>query len=144
MTIVQPKLPRVKFFERTPGERYQPCNGTEGEYFHSMWCEECARDKVMNGEATQEQADADPSLYCQILNDSFINEGVAEWVIDKDGQPCCTAFVPMGSTVPTARCEHTSDMFGVCEHRWKVTHHGVLWHDCKCELCGETKRETWD
>jgi hypothetical protein len=31
-----------------------------------------------------------------------------------------------------------------CEHRWKVTHSGVTWHDCRCELCGETKRETWD
>lgn len=31
-----------------------------------------------------------------------------------------------------------------CEHHWKVTHQGVLWHDCRCELCGETKRETWD
>ena len=108
--IVQPKLPRVKFMERTPGERYQPCNGTEGEYFHSMWCEECERDKVMSGQATQEQADADPSLYCQILNDSFRDEGVAEWVIGKDGQPCCTAFIPAGQPIP-CRCTQTPDMF---------------------------------
>ena len=38
--FVQPKLPRIKFITRTPGERYQPCNGSEGEYFHSMWCED--------------------------------------------------------------------------------------------------------
>ena len=31
-----------------------------------------------------------------------------------------------------------------CEHRWKVTREGVTWCDCRCELCGETKRETWD
>jgi hypothetical protein len=31
-----------------------------------------------------------------------------------------------------------------CAHRWKVTHEGVTWHDCRCELCGVTKRETWD
>lgn len=110
--IVQPKLPRVKFFERTPGGRYQPCNGTEGEFFHSMWCEECARDKVMNGEATQDQAYADPSLYCQILNDSFRSGGVAEWIIGADGQPLCTQFVPKGEAIPAPRCEHTGDMFG--------------------------------
>lgn len=110
-TFVQPKLPRVKFMKRTPGERYQPCNGSEGEYFHSMWCEECARDKAMNGEATQEQCDADPEAnYCRILNDSFMAEGVAEWVIGSDGQPCCTAFIPAGQPIPH-RCPQTLDMF---------------------------------
>ena len=110
--LVQPKLPRVKFCERTPGQRYSPSNGTEGEYFHAMWCEECARDKVMNGKATQEQADRDPDLYCRILNDSFSAEGVAEWVIGEDGQPMCTAYVPKGDKVPEPRCEHTPDLFG--------------------------------
>lgn len=108
--FVQPKLPRVTFMARTPGERYQPCNGTEGECFWSMWCEECARDKVMNGEATQEQADSDDSLYCQILNNSFAKEGCDEWVIGEDGQPMCTAFIPAGQPVPF-RCPATTDMF---------------------------------
>lgn len=31
-----------------------------------------------------------------------------------------------------------------CAHQWKVTHSGVTYHDCRCTLCGETKRETWD
>ncbi len=111
-TLIQPKLPRVKFFERTPGERYQPCNGTEGEFFHSMWCEECARDKLMNGECTQEEADRDPDgCYCMVLNLSFQDGGVPEWVIGEDGQPMCTAFVPKGQPIPN-RCEHTPDMFG--------------------------------
>lgn len=110
--LVQPKLPRVKFFERPPGESYMPCNGSEGEFFMAMWCEECERDKVMNGSATVEDADKDPGLYCRILNDSFHSEGVAEWVYGADGQPCCTAFVPKGQPLPTPRCEHTADMFG--------------------------------
>lgn len=110
ITIVQPKLPRVEFFAGTPGERYQPCNGSEGEFFIGMWCEDCARDKVMNGEATQEQADADPSLYCQILNDSFVGDGVAQWVYGKDGQPCCTEFVPVGAPIPQ-RDEFTRELF---------------------------------
>ena len=110
-SIVQPKLPRVEFFKCTPGERYQPCNGSEGEYFISMWCEECARDKVMNGTATQEEADKDPEgCYCMILNASFQEEGADEWVIDENGQPCCTQFVPLGQPIPN-RCKHTPDMF---------------------------------
>ena len=115
--FVQPKLPRVKFMGRTPGERYQPCNGTEGEYFHSMWCEECARDKVMNGEATQEQADADPGLYCAILTNSMaLREGVPEWVIGEDGQPRCTEFIPAGEPIPF-RCPATVDMFEALPQR---------------------------
>lgn len=110
MTVVQEKLPRVKFFPREPGSRYQPSNGTEGEYFHAMWCENCERDKLMNGQATQEQCDADPTLYCQILCNSFRDEGVDEWVIGDDGQPKCTAFVAIGQLVPY-RCTKTEDMF---------------------------------
>ena len=109
--IIQPKLPRVKFFERKPGERYQPCNGTEGEFFHAMWCEECARDKVMNGTATQEEADKDQEgCYCMILNQSFTSDGAPEWVIGEDGQPMCTAFWPKDEPI-RERCTKTPDMF---------------------------------
>lgn len=31
-----------------------------------------------------------------------------------------------------------------CVHKWKWTHGGQTWMDCRCDLCGETKRETWD
>ena len=114
--IIQPKLPRVQFYPSVPGSRYIPSNGTEGEFFHSMWCEECARDKVMSGQATTEQADADPDLYCSILNDSFQADGVAEWVYGEDGQPCCTAFEPLPreGEPPTqvVRDDSTIDMFG--------------------------------
>lgn len=109
--IVQEKLPRVKFFPREPGSPYMPSNGSEGEYFHSMWCEECERDKVMSGQATVEDADKDPSLYCEILGRSFRDsEPLPEWTIGEDGQPKCTQFVPLGQPIPY-RCENTPDMF---------------------------------
>jgi hypothetical protein len=31
-----------------------------------------------------------------------------------------------------------------CAHVWKVTHSGVTYHDCRCDKCGEYKRESWD
>jgi hypothetical protein len=31
-----------------------------------------------------------------------------------------------------------------CAHVWKVTHSGQTYHDCRCDKCGATKRETWD
>lgn len=100
MSIVQPKLPRVKFAPGAPGESYMPSNGSEGEYFFGMWCEECARDKLMNGEATIEETDKDSSLLCEIIGRSYCNDAIPEWVHGDDGQPKCTQFVPKGDPVP--------------------------------------------
>lgn len=66
-TIIQPKLPRVQFYSRMPGDAYRPCNGTEGEYFHSMWCDNCAR--VAHGH--REGRDAGDDDWCEILGRSF-------------------------------------------------------------------------
>ncbi len=112
--IVQPKLPRVEFYPAPPGEPYRPCNGSEGEFFHSMWCENCDRDKVMNGTATIDDADNDPDLYCEILNRSYRDDPLPEWKRGDDGQPMCTEFVPMrkpDEPAPVERCPNTSDMF---------------------------------
>lgn len=116
VTIIQPKLPRVEFYPNKPGEGYRPCNGSEGEYFHAMWCEECARDKAMNGTCHRESRDPTDEDYCEILGRSFrTDEPLPEWVYGDDGQPKCTAFAPMDQPVPTPRCEHTNDMFGESE-----------------------------
>jgi hypothetical protein len=90
------------------GEQWEPSNGTIGESFIRAWCAECARDKVMNGEATQEQADADDSLYCQILGASFRGEAV-EWREVGD-EVKCIAFVPKGQPIPAPRCQHTAEL----------------------------------
>lgn len=95
------------------GQRYEPSNGTEGSFFHSNWCENCARDKAMNGTIPP---NVEPQLedLCQILGDSFMDGGVKEWIFGKDGKPMCTAFVPMGEE-PQAmreRCPKTGDLFG--------------------------------
>jgi hypothetical protein len=145
LTIIQPKLPRVKFMERPAGEPYRPCNGSEGEYFMAMWCEECERDKELNGTVCREGREAGDDDWCEILSRSFrSDEPLPEWVIGKDGQPKCTAFVPLGQGTAPPRCEHTVDMFIACEHQWMVTQQGVTYQDCRCKLCGETKRESWD
>ena len=115
VSIVQQKLPRIEFYPAPAGEPYRPCNGSEGEFFISMWCEECDHDKVMNGTATVDDADRDPSLYCEILNRSFrSDEDLPEWTHSDDGQPKCTKFAPMrppGEPDPVERCAHTADMF---------------------------------
>jgi len=92
------------------GEQYQPSNGTEGACFIKAWCCECSRDKVMNGEATDEDADKNPDLYCQILGASMRDDGAPEWVFDKDGNPSCIAFVPKRERIPTPRCPNTLEL----------------------------------
>lgn len=100
------------WLKESAGQPYMPSNGTEGACFHEMHCAKCERDAVMNGSATVEQADLDPSMYCEILGRSFRDDSLPEWKFGPDGGPMCTAFVPTGSKVPEPRCEHTGDLFG--------------------------------
>mgnify|MGYP001571152655 FL=1 len=70
-------------------KKYCPSNGSEGEWFINKWCCNCKRDqKFLAGKSEKG---------CQILSDTFsYNVGDPgypnQWIYDKDGQPCCTAF----------------------------------------------------
>ena len=96
------------------GEKYRPSNGTEGECFFSSWCCHCARDKSMReGDPLDE---CDDNEVCKIIADTFAYEVddpryPAEWQYEKDGQPCCIAFVRHGDQIHQPRCQHTVDMF---------------------------------
>lgn len=63
------------------GKPYRPSNATEGEYFTSQWCGECAN-----------ATDDEYGCTCPIYLNSMI-DNVPEWIIDPHGQPKCTAFV---------------------------------------------------
>lgn len=92
------------------GQPYQPSNGTEGEFFFAAWCCECARDKAMReGDAIE---DCDDNERCDLIGLSMAfkpgdAEYPTEWQYGKDGQPCCTAFVPAGKPIPVPPCAHT-------------------------------------
>lgn len=92
------------------GEQWEPSNGTEGELFIAAWCCNCAMDKAMREGADFDECDDDEK--CEIIGASFRGEA-AEWQYDRNGQPCCTAFVPAGETIPAPRCTQTADMFEV-------------------------------
>jgi hypothetical protein len=96
------------------GEKYQPSNGTEGAIFIDSWCVDCARDKAMREGADFD--DCDDNELCEILAASFLYKVddpryPSEWQYDKQGQPCCTAFVRAESEIPVPRCPLTIDMF---------------------------------
>lgn len=96
------------------GQKYQPSNGTEGECFRAAWCEQCARDKAMNGEKDFDSCDE--SELCSIVINTMAwdvddEEYPREWQYGKDGQPCCTAFIPAGEPIPPSPDLHTIDMF---------------------------------
>ena len=71
--------------------KYRPTNGSEGEWFMSLWCERCIKDR--------------PSKPCSILGRALgmdIDDAgyPAEWVEDGDG-PRCTAFADHKAPEPT-------------------------------------------
>ena len=74
------------------GKKFQPANGTEGDYFMHWYCFRCQRDA-----SYQETGEGQG---CRILLNTMVydtndDEYPAEWVIGADGQPTCTAFVPL-------------------------------------------------
>ena len=85
---------------------YQPSNGSEGEGFMSGWCGQCARDALMNGTKHINECDYDD--FCPIANAALVFDRddenyPQEWTYDKDGKPCCTAFVHMEDPPVTPR-----------------------------------------
>ena len=100
------------------GRKYRPSNGAEGEFFFSAWCRGCARDKSMSEGFDYDECDDDQR--CDIIGRTFAHdvddpEYPKEWCYGMDGQPCCTAFVPVGEPIPPVKCEHTFDMFSTNE-----------------------------
>jgi hypothetical protein len=78
--------------------------------FDDAWCAHCSRDA-----AFREDDHADGALGCKILADTFVYEKTdprypKEWIYNKEGRPCCTAF----TTDPSqpVRCDRTLDLFG--------------------------------
>ena len=97
------------------GQKYRPSNGTEGDCFFAAWCHNCQRDKAMREGCDIDECDDNER--CEIIASTMCfnvedAEYPQEWQIGKDGQPCCTAFVPAGQPLPAPRCSVTQDMFG--------------------------------
>lgn len=97
------------------GQKYQPSNGTEGEFFFSAWCAHCARDKSMSDGKDIDACEDDET--CEIIGATMCfnvedQEYPKEWVYGLDGQPMCSAFVPFGDK-PVFRDPLTIDMFEV-------------------------------
>lgn len=100
--------------QKRAGEKYQPSNGTEGEYFFSSWCRRCQRDKAMREGADYDECDDSEICHIPAKTMRFKiedKEYPKEWRYGNDGQPCCVAFVPAGEPIPENRCELTGDMF---------------------------------
>lgn len=96
------------------GDKYRPSNGTEGQLFLDAFCRRCQRDGAMRDGEPVEVADDDQR--CEIIGLTMIldvsePEYPTAWQYGRDGQPCCTQFVPAGEPVPEPRCTHTQELF---------------------------------
>lgn len=70
-----------------PGDKYQPSNGSEGDWFTGKFCWQCIH------------CDPDPegAKQCDILCKSLVfdtkdEEYPSEWTYDDNGKPTCTAW----------------------------------------------------
>lgn len=67
--------------------KYRPSNGSEGEWFRSLWCDRCIKDQF--------------DKPCSILSRSLTRPDYpTQWVEDDDG-PRCTAFADHKAPKPT-------------------------------------------
>lgn len=74
----------------TPGEKYQPSNGTEGECFFDAWCRQCARDRSMReGEPTEAHPMLCATHYCKDC--AALWRQCDDFSFSLRSQACCTA-----------------------------------------------------
>ena len=91
-------------FKGEPGKPYQPCNGTEFEFFYNSVCASCIKDDHDN---------------CSIIAYSMAfsigdEEYPKEWVYNKNGNATCTAYQDAegeSASAASYRCDKTEDLF---------------------------------
>ena len=69
-------------------------NGTEGDWWDSCWCQQCARDHAMHGDGSEGD-------YCSLPLACYAGEWPEGWLPKPDDgrpfsatYPVCTAFIP--------------------------------------------------
>jgi hypothetical protein len=71
------------------GGPYRPANGSEGDIFMAMWCDNCSRDAGVREGGYK----AGCIILAAALAHNIKDEGYPqEWCHNEHGQPCCTAF----------------------------------------------------
>lgn len=58
-------------------EPYYPANGTDGDLFQSMNCDQCYKEKQ-----------------CSILTNAMLGKYPKQWIINSEGKATCTSFNP--------------------------------------------------
>ena len=81
----------AKLYREDPDKKYRPSNGSEGEMFQALFCEECVHDAAFR------KTGGEGGEGCDILMKTMFlgvdDEGYPpEWTYDAEGQPQCTAF----------------------------------------------------
>ena len=73
---------------------YRPCNGSEGEWFESRFCDRCKHDAEYRADDTKEGCQILALALCFGIDDPAYPP---QWVEDNDGSnPRCIAFEAMG------------------------------------------------
>jgi hypothetical protein len=107
-------------YRGTPGDSYEPSNGSEGIDFMDQFCAHCVKDKALNGEKDPDICKGED--YCTIIAASMMfklgtEAYPTEWVYDDEGLPTCTAFeeVKPDQSVKLSACERCPDTLDLFE-----------------------------
>ena len=89
-------------YNQDPGEAYEPSNATEFDAFYTAICASCRKDD-----------NEDCQIIMYAMGTSIGDENYpSEWIINKNGNPTCSAFEGLDSALPGYRCDKTEDLFG--------------------------------
>ena len=93
--------------------KYRPSNGTEGEWFHSNFCDQCLHDR----EYREKQENGCELICFAMAFDTKDPEYPKEWIEDENG-PRCTKFeldtpeAEQRKRWKQRRDKNTPDLFG--------------------------------
>lgn len=90
--------------------KYQPCNGSEGDWFTGQFCDQCAHDAGYR--ETNNGSDGCQILMLTLCHNVTDKEYPEEWTYDKNGKPTCTKYLHESESIQE-RCTKTQDMFGI-------------------------------
>lgn len=99
----------------------------------------------MVGSSMQECADGDWVKFDDVEGEARelrkamgISQDFSDWPIETLLLKAAERFRKEGHKWVNGRSEEP------CKHIWEMKQYGATYHDLKCSVCGESKRETWD
>jgi len=89
--------------------KYRPSNSTDGDIFEESWCDKCELDRLYR----ESGGTLEGCTFLALMMGLGIDDpDYPDCFVIENNNPCCTAFVEIGDTIPM-QDDKTIDMFEV-------------------------------